>query len=140
MLYLENWTEEMIGAGRIPQAVYDFRADLGSEHNRALFENIVAQLRIPEKYHVGEINEELLFRIAVDEYRQGCFDSASEFLYYKSYAADKLGFPFEIEYSDRSDEYLTKEKDNHGRPVMSGNALEDYILAFLSGHPALQAE
>ena len=116
MQYLEQWAAENA------KEQYDFRADLGFAHNKAIFERILAR----------KIDEGLLLRTAMDEYRQGWFDSASEFLYYKPYIAEKFGFPYEIEYVDRTDGYCTKEKDAQGNPVLSGDALEKVIRDFLA--------
>lgn len=132
ILYLEGWTEEMINDGRLPRSIYDFRADLSFEHNKKVFEQIIRQLKLPDKCNVTEINEDFLFQIVIDEYKHGCYDSTSEFLYHKKYFADKLGFPFTIEYSEISDEYFTKDKTKQGSSIMSGNELEDYVIKFLS--------
>lgn len=132
ILYLEGWTKEMINAGRLPQSIYDFRADLSFEHNKKVFEQIIRQLKLLDKCNVTEINEDFLFQIVIDEYKHGYYDSASEFLYYKKYVADKLVFPFTIEYSEISDEYFTKDKIKQGSSIMSGNELENYVIKFLS--------
>ena len=95
MMQLEHWTAE-----HIPQAKFDIRADLGFMHNKAIFEEALSML--PE-FRNAEINEELLFRAAMDEYRQGAYDSACDYLYYKPYIAEKIGFPYKIEYSGRTD-------------------------------------
>ena len=69
-----------------------------------------------------------MFRIAIDEYKRGCYDSAAEFLYRKKYIADRLGFPFVIEYSEKTDGYFIKQESE----IISGNELENYVINFLS--------
>ena len=120
--YLEQWAAENT------QEQYDFRADLGYKHNSAIFKRIVAQ----------EISEELLLHTAMDEYKRGCFDCAAEFLFYKPYIMEKLRFPYTIDYSDRTDGYFTKERNLQGEPVLSGDALEEFIRTFLKDYPQFQ--
>lgn len=122
MQYLEQWASENT------QKQYDFRADLGYKHNRAIFERIVAQ----------EISEELLLQTAMDEYRRGCFDCVAEFLYYKPYIAEKLRFPYTIGYSEQTDGYFTKERNAQGVSVLSGDVLEEFIRTFLEDDPHFQ--
>lgn len=132
ILYLEGWVEEMMKAGCLPRSTYDFRADLGFEYNKTLFEQMIRQLDLPDNCNITEINEDLLFQTVIYEYEHGFFDSACEFLFYKKYVADKYDFPFTIEYSEKSDDYYTKEKTKQGTAIMYGSELENYVINFLS--------
>lgn len=72
---------------------------------RDTFESLLSEMGIPQKYGFEEINKDLLVSLAIDEYRNGSFDSACEFLYYKQYVSDELKFPYEIIYSSETDCY-----------------------------------
>ena len=69
-----------MNAGRLPRSTYDFRADLGFEYNKTLFEQMIRQLDLTENCNITEINEDLLFQTVIYEYEHGYFDSACEFL------------------------------------------------------------
>ena len=75
-----------------------------------------------KKFGAAEINEEFLFKISLYEYRNGYYDSACEFLYYKKHVADKLLFPYTIN-SSTCDEYYTND--------MRGAELENFAENFL---------
>ena len=100
-LYLCGWAETMLEAGYLCPALQTCAEEPNVSQTKILFESIIKELQFPA------INEKLLFRVALEEYRRGYFDSACEFLYYKPYIAEKWKFPYQIIYS--GDDYTAKE-------------------------------
>lgn len=97
LLYLEGLINELPETGiSCPDSAYSVKD---------AFEKLLKKLGIPEKYGLCEISDELLFKVAAEEYINGFFGSASEFLFYKPYVAENIGFPHKIDYSERTDEY-----------------------------------
>lgn len=98
-LYLSGWIDDLTESGFQCQSMQDFRNNFDVMQASITFESIINQLDLLKKYGESEINEDFLFKIMIDEYRNGCYDSACDFLYYKKYAADRLNFPFTVQYN-----------------------------------------
>lgn len=123
-VYLANWIEDMMNSGYQCQAMCDFQNNFDVAQTRTSFEQIINELDLLKKYSVAEINEEFLFKISIYEYQNGYYDSACDFLYYKKHVADKLLFPYTLNYSPYTDEYYTNN--------MRGVELENFVQNFLT--------
>lgn len=116
-LYLAEWINCMLDNGSCCPSMLSFRQEECIEDSLVIFEKIMSEMGF------DEINEDILYDISVEEYRKGYFESAVEFLYYKSYVAERLGFPYKIEYSVSHGDY-TAENINY-------TELEDFAVDFL---------
>ncbi len=122
-LYLLNWIRDVWESGCQCQAMNSFQNDFDVSQAKCSFEHIINELGLLEKYNVAEIDEEFLFKISLYEYQNGYYDSACDFLYYKKQVADKLRFPYTLNYSVKNDEYYTTD--------MKGIELERFAQKFL---------
>ncbi len=116
-LYLTEWVKCMLDNGYCCPSMLSFRQEDYIEDSLVIFEKIMSEMGF------DEINEELLYNISVEEYRKGYFESAVEFLYYKSYVAERLDFPYKIEYSVSYGDYTAKN--------INYTELEDFAVDFL---------
>lgn len=129
-LYLLNWITEVSESGYKCQSMNTFQNDFDVSQAKCSFERIINELGLLEKYNVAEIDEEFLYKISLYEYQNGYYDSACDFLYYKKHVADKLLFPYTLDYSPRTGEYYTTD--------MKGIELENYVLDFLMANDIVQ--
>ena len=72
---------------------------------RDTFENLMEELCLLKRYGCDDVNLSLLLRVALDEYRNGYYDSACDFLYYRPNVAEMIKFPYRIDYSSDDDAY-----------------------------------
>lgn len=105
-LYFTEWVKCMLENDCCCPSMLSFLQEDCLENSLVMFERIMSELGF------DEINEEILYNISVEEYRNGCFESAVEFLYYKNYVAERLDFPYKIEYSVSCGDY-TAENINY---------------------------
>lgn len=117
-LYMTEWVNCMLENNCCCPSMLSFLQEDCLENSLVMFERIMSELGF------DEINEEILYNISVEEYRKGYFESAVDFLYYKNHVAERLGFPYEIDYSAVSDKYFTAEN-------IHGEELENLAVDFL---------
>ncbi len=124
-LYMSGWAEQVKHMG-YSNPCLDKAAEFYSVYeNEAVFNELIVEI-------MGEkaINIELLEQVCFEEYKQHCFDSACEFLYYNQFIADKCSFPYTLRNND--DYYFTKEITDSATPIMQGEEIEIYIKSFLA--------
>ena len=129
-LYLLNWITEVSESGYRCKSMNTFQNDFDVSQAKSTFESIINESGLLEKHNVTEINDEFLFKISLYEYQHGYYDSACDFLYFKKHVADKLHFPYTLDYSSRTDEYYTAD--------MKGTELENYVFDFLKDNDIVQ--
>ena len=128
MLYLNGLAEEIKGRGCLSPAVIAAAENDNVFMTEQLITDMIEELGIVEYFECSEISEELYFRISVEEYKRGYFDSACDFLYYrKVLVAERLKFPYNIEYDPIKEYYA----ENNGEFVMGGAELEEFASEFL---------
>ncbi len=122
-LYLSEWVDYMLKSGYKSPSLEKFSSEDDAEISLIMFEKIINELDLLKYGGFSEINEDFLYYISSMEYINGCYESAVEFLYYKWHMAERLCFPYRIEYCVDRDCYYAKGK--------SSDELESFSVEFL---------
>ncbi|MBQ7783096.1 MAG: hypothetical protein IJ368_03920 [Oscillospiraceae bacterium] len=127
MLYLNGLAEEIKAGGVLSPAVIAAAENDNVFMTEQLIMDMIDQLGILEYFECSEISEELYYRVSVEEYKRGYFDSACDFLYFRKHITERLEFPYNIEYDPLKEYYA----ENKGEFVMCGAELEEFASEFL---------
>ncbi|MDE5582745.1 MAG: hypothetical protein K2J08_03465 [Ruminococcus sp.] len=127
-LYLSGWVENMLDSGYKSPSLENFSRECYPENSVVMFEKIINELNLLHYAGFSEINEDFLYYVSAKEYIKGCYESATEFLYYKEYMAEMLGFPHKIEYSAVTDCYYAGGMLSHELENFSIDFLEKNML------------
>jgi len=125
MLYLKAFADELTEMGFSSDAVLCAAENDNVFMTEQLLTEMINELKITELSQSGKIDEELYFRVCIEEYKRGFYDCACDFLFYRKEIAERLGFPYSLEYNGG---YCAKE---NGTVIMSGYELCEFASDFL---------
>ena len=126
-----RYAERLAASGHDLPVIGEILADVDvfTTEERSL--ELIKGLDIAGRYGTGDIDDELWYKVALDEYRSGILGPACDTLYYYPRFAEMAAFPYTIEYSHITDGYYTREKNEDGTYVMGYEALESFCEEFL---------